>query len=123
MLYQLETNGGPQIRTDVLVRFPENDRKPGDLGGVAKAGKLLQCQLRFGWQAAELADHEVQDIVSETLGIDAIEIAGPARRVMIKVKQILIGQRVKKLNHKERIARRLVMHELRQRLGTFWLAA
>ena len=50
-----------------------------DLGDVAEAGQLLQCLLRLGRQAVQLPDHEVHDIVGVTLGVNAIEIPGPAR--------------------------------------------
>ncbi len=36
---------------------------------------------------------------------------------MIEAQQALFGQRVEKLNHEERIAGGLVMHQLRQRRG------
>src|SRR6266481_9536367 len=56
-------NGVPEIRTDVLVRFPENDRKHRDLGDVAEAGELLQRRLGLDRQAGQLPDHEVRHIV------------------------------------------------------------
>src|SRR6202047_4832371 len=53
VLDQLQTNGVPEIRTDVLVRFPENDRKHRDLGDVAEAGELLQSRLGLDGQAGQ----------------------------------------------------------------------
>ena len=116
-LDQLLTNRLPQRRVDLLLRGPENDRKHRDLGDVAEAGELLQRLLRFDRQAGQLADHEVHDIVGVTLGVNALEIPAPARRVMIEGEQALFGERVKKLNHEERIAGGLLMHQLRQRRG------
>ena len=84
MLDQLQTNGVPEIRTDVLVRFPENDRKHRDLGDVAEAGELLQRRLGLDGQAGQLPDHKVHHIVGVTLGVNAIELPAPARRVMIE---------------------------------------
>ena len=69
---------------DVLVRFPENDRKHRDLGDVAEAGELLQRCLGPGGQARQLPDHKVHHIVGVTLGVNAIEVPAPARRVMIE---------------------------------------
>src|ERR1700732_2759727 len=55
--------------------------------------------------------------------MNAIEIPGPARRVMVEAQQSLFGERLKKLDHEERIARGLLMHQLRQRRGALRLAA
>src|SRR6516162_5397145 len=46
--------------------------------------------------------------------MDATGIPAPLPRVMIKREQIFFDKRVKKLDHKERIATRLVMDQLRQ---------
>ena len=42
---------------------------------------------------------------------------------MIEREQVLLGERGKKLNGEERIARRLLVHQLRQRRGALRLAA
>ena len=118
VLDQLQTNGVPEIRTDVLVRFPENDRKHRDLGDVAEAGELLQRRLGLDGQAGQLPDHEVHHIVGVPLGVNAIELPAPARRVMIEAEQPLFGERRNELNGEKRIAARLLVHQLRQRGGT-----
>ncbi len=122
-LDQFLTDRRPQRRVHLLLRGPENDRKHRDRGDVAKAGELLQRLLRFGRQAGELADHEVHDIVGVTFGVNAIEIPGPARRVMIEAEQPLLGERVQELNGEERIAAGLFVHQLRQRRGALRFAA
>ncbi len=66
-----------------------------DLGDVAETGELLQRLLRFGRQAGELPDHEVHDVVGVPLGVNAIEIPAPARRVMIEGEQPFFGERSK----------------------------
>ena len=71
----------------------------------------------------ELADHEVHDVVGVALGVNAIEIPGPALSLMIEGEQPLFGERVKKLNHEERIAGGLLVHQLRERRGALRLAA
>ena len=122
-LDQLLTNGLPESRVDLLLRCPENDRQRRDLGDVAEAGELLQRLLRFGGQAAQLPDHQVHHIVGVALGVNAIEVPGPAPVVMIEGEQALFGERGKKLNGEERIASRLLVHQLRQRRGALRLAA
>ena len=42
---------------------------------------------------------------------------------MIEREQVLLGERVKKLNDEERVAARLLMHKLRQPCGALRLAA
>src|SRR6267143_5475280 len=123
VLDQFQTNGVPEIRTDVLVRFPENDRKHLDLGDVAEAGELLQRRLGLDGQAGQLSDHKVHDIVGVTLDVKAIELPAPARRVMIEAEQPLFGERGNELNGETRIATRLLVHQSRQRGRTVRLAA
>src|SRR5882724_10648251 len=115
MFDQLQTNGVPEIRTYVLVRFPENHREHRDLGGVTEAGELLQRNLGLDWQTGQLPDHEVHHVVSVLLGVNAIELPAPARRVMIEAEQPLFGERRNEMKGEERIASRLLVHQLRQR--------
>ena len=42
-LDQLQANGLPEIRMDLLRRFPEDDGKRPDCGAVPEAGELLQA--------------------------------------------------------------------------------
>ena len=122
-LDQVLTNRGPQRRVHLLLRGPENDRKHRDRGDVAEAGEKLQRLLRFDRQAGQLAHHKVHDIVGVPHGVNAREIPGPARRVTIEAEQALFGERVKKLDHEERIAGGVLMHQLRQRRDALRLAA
>jgi hypothetical protein len=122
-LNQLLTDGLPQRRLDLLRRGPENDRKHRDLGDVAETGKKLQRLLRFGREASELADHEVRDIIGVTLGTNPLQVPPPMRGAMIEGQQVLLGERVKKLNDEERVAGRLLVHKLRQQCGARRFAA
>src|SRR6516165_6276447 len=110
-------------RVDVLRRRPENDRMHRDFGGIAETGHLLQRQLRFGRQAGQLRDQEVHHIIRVTLGVNALEIPGPARSLMIKGEHSVGGERRDELNGEERIATRLLVHQSRERRAAFRLAA
>ena len=112
---QLLPNRLPQIRMDRLLRCAADQAKRRDLGDISEAGEMLQRRLGFRGQAGQLPDHEVHHIVGVPLGVNAIEIPAPARRVMIEGEQALVGERVQELNGKERIAARLLVHQLRQR--------
>src|ERR1700692_215315 len=114
MLDQLQTNGVPEIQTNVLAEFPQNDRKHRDLGGVAEAGELLQRRLGLDRQAGQSSDHEVHHVVGVPLSVNAIELPAPARRVMIEAEQPLVGQRDKELDREERIAAGLLLDQLSQ---------
>src|ERR1700681_3210885 len=59
-LDQLQTNGVPEIQTNALARFPQNDRKHRDLGGVAEAGELLPRRLGLDREAGPSFDREGQ---------------------------------------------------------------
>ena len=120
---QLQANGPPEIRTDLIVRFPENDRKHRDLGDVAEAGELLQRGLGLDRQAGQLPDHKVHHIVGVPLGVKAINLPAPARRVVIEAEQSLFGERRNELKGEERIAPRLIVHQLGERRGALRLAA
>src|SRR5271154_1275184 len=108
---------------NLLLRDLENDRKHDHFGNAAETSELLQRLLRFGGQAIELPRHEVHDIIGVSLGVDAIEVPGPARHFMIEKQQALFGERLQKLNHEERIAGGLPVHERRQRRGANGFAA
>src|SRR6267378_8653680 len=123
VLDQLEANGVPEIRTDILVRFSENDRKHRDLGDIAEAGKLLQRSLGLEGQAGQLPNHKVYHIVGVPLGVNAIELPVPARRVMIEAEQPLFGERRNELNGEKRTSTRLLAHQSRQRGGIVRRAA
>src|SRR5436190_6192030 len=106
---QLQTDRLPQIRADLLLRGPVNDRKCRDFVDVAEAGKLLQCSLGLGGQAGQLPDHQVHHVVGVTLGVNAIETPGPARVAMVEGQQSLFGERREELDREKRIAGRLLM--------------
>src|SRR5215471_3611003 len=94
-----------------------------DFGGIAETGHLLQRQLRFGRQAGQLRDQEVHHIIGVTLGMNALEIPGPARSIVIKGEHSFVGERRNELNGEERIATRLLVHQSRERRAAFRLAA
>ena len=108
---------------DLLLRDPENHRKHRGLGGVSETGHLLQRGLRCGRQPGELAEHEVHDIIGVPLGVNAIEIPGPARRIMVEGEQSFFGKRKHELNGEERVAAGLLEDQLRERCSPLRLAA
>src|SRR5262249_39848983 len=55
--------------------------------------------------------------------MNAIEIPGPARSILIKGEHFFFGERSYELNGEERIAARLLLHQLRERRAAFRLAA
>jgi hypothetical protein len=121
VLDQLQPNGIPEIRMDVLVRFPENDRKHRDLGDVAETGEPLQRGLGLVGQAGQLPDHKVHHIVSVPLGVKAIDLPAPARRVVIEAEQSLFGERRNELKGEKRIAPRRFYRDAGAQLVEFEL--
>src|SRR6266436_8423875 len=106
---QLQTDRLPQIRVDLLLRGPVNNRKYRYLGDVPEAGKVLQRSLGFTRQAGQFPEHQLHHVVGVTLGVNATEIPGPSRSVMIEGEQALFGERRHELKREKRIATRLVM--------------
>src|SRR5215472_154613 len=90
-----------------------------DFGGIAETGHLLQRQLRFGRQAGQLRHQEVHHIIGVTLGMNAVEIAVPARSIMVKDEHFFVGERRNELNDEKRIATRLLVHQLWERRSDF----
>src|SRR6202022_4631663 len=117
------TNGRPQSRVDLFLRGPEDDRKCLGAGDVSNTSQLLQRILRLVRQAGELPDHQVHDVIGVTLGVNAVEIPGPARSIMIEGEHSLFGERRDELNGEERIATRFLVHQLRKRRCALRLAA
>ena len=97
---------------NLVLRTTEHDRERRNVSDVAKTGELLQRSLGFIRQPGELADHEVHDIVGVALGMNAPQIPGPALCAMIEGEKSFVGERIKKLQHKERVAGGLRVHQL-----------
>ena len=56
---------------DFLLQGPEHVGERLDISDIAETGQLLQRLLGFVRQAAELPDHEVDDVVGVALGVNA----------------------------------------------------
>ena len=102
---------------------PEDCRKRGNLRGVSETGEKLQRLLRFGRQPGELPDHEINDVIGISLGKDALEIPGPATRIIIEGEHALFAEGGNELNGEKRIARSLFVQQLGKRRYVLQLAA
>jgi hypothetical protein len=80
-------------------------RQRGGVRSVAEAGKSFKRFKRLLRQAVQFADHQVDHVVGVTLGSNAPQVPRPASCSL---------QRVQELDHEERIAPALLVHELRQ---------
>src|SRR5580698_2443120 len=123
MFDQSLTYAFPESRVHLVLRTLKNGRESHDLGDVSETSHLLQCRLRLSRQAGELCDHEIHHIVGVSLGVNATEIPGPAHSVMIKGEHFFFGKRRNELNGEERIAARLLVHQLREWRALLGLAA
>src|SRR5262249_42936052 len=120
---QLLAQSIPQSRVYLLLGLSQNERKHRDVGDAAEASKLPQRVLRFEGKPRQLSDHQVHYIVGVSLGVNAVEIAVPARSIMVKDEHSFVGERRNELNGEERIATRLLVHQLRERRDGFRRAA
>src|SRR6478735_10693065 len=98
-----------------VLRLSLEKCERGKVRDVAQASKSLQSLLARRGQAAELAAHEIKDVVGVTLLVDARQVPGPRCRIVIEAEQILFGKLGEELDRKERIAARLVVYQLRER--------
>ena len=115
--------GRPQGGVDPLLRNSKDDRKHRGVGDVSETGHLLQGSLRCGRQPGEFPEHEVHDVIGVSLGVNAIEVPGPARRIMVEGEHSFFGERKHELNGEERVATGLLEHQLRERRRPLRLAA
>src|SRR4029450_4318826 len=58
----------PQISMEPLLRRFVNHRESRRVGAVPEVSQRLQCFLGGPWESAQLADHEVDDVIGVTLG-------------------------------------------------------
>ena len=78
---------------------------------------MPQRVLRVARQPRQLPGQEFDDVVGVLFGVDATEVEGPSRLLMVEGQQTLVGEYVKKLDHEKRIAVGLRVHQLRERGG------
>src|SRR5215510_6468982 len=76
--------------------------------------RMMQSLLGVKRQAVQLAHHEIHYVFRVPPGMDATEVPGPSRLLVIEREQTVFGERVKKLNQEKRIAGGLLVHQLRQ---------
>src|SRR5258707_15824739 len=107
---------------DLFLRCPAYDANAGYRGVASKAGKLLQGLLGFDRQTAQLPNHEINNVIGVTLGVNAIQVPRPSPFAMIEDEQRLLGERRNKLNGKKWIAGGLLVNQLRQRGGALRFA-
>ena len=74
---------------------------------------MLQAFLGGARKPLQLPGHEIHHVVGIALGADAIHIPLPSLRDLVERKQPLFGQRREELDREERIAARLLLHQLR----------
>src|SRR4029450_12970394 len=67
-----------------------------------------------GTQPTQFADQQVDHVVGVALRVNARQIPAPASAGVIERHQSFVDQRRQELNHEERIAGRLLVHQLRQ---------
>ena len=105
---------GPQHRLGIA---PQHDghRLNVDLG--AKVGGQRQRLLGLAWQGAELAQHEIDDVVGVTLRADARNVPRPATGVVVEDDQLLPIQRRQEVDSEEGVAAGFLPRQARQRRG------
>jgi len=106
-------DGFPEGRVCRVLCCPANQGQVGGQSLIAQAGELLQEFLAGARKPLELPGHEIHNVVGVALGADAIHLPLPSPRDLVERKQPLFCQRGEELDREERVASRLVLHQLR----------
>ena len=72
--------------------------------------------MRVPRQAAQLSDHQVDDVIGVPFATNAIHVPRPFGLIVVERQQSFIGERVQELDQEKRITGRLMMDQLRQRI-------
>src|SRR5262249_62282149 len=84
------------------------------LCSVSESGQILQGVLCGEREAAQLAYHEIDDVVGVAPRSDRREVPVPSASVSLEGDQIVLDQLLQELIREERIAGGLLVHELRE---------
>ncbi len=116
---RLDQEAGPhdvrECRVQGVSRLSVEDGERGKVRDVAEAGQLLQRLLARGRQAIELGAHEIEDVVGVAFLADERQVPGPGSPLVVAPEQLLLGELGEELGREERIAARLLVHQLRDR--------
>ncbi|TCU64006.1 hypothetical protein EDE08_11787 [Bradyrhizobium sp. R2.2-H] len=85
-LNQLLMASRPQNRIELFLRHLEDYRKRSAVGNSSKTSQLPQRILCRGRKPSKRPHQEINDLVGVTLGVDAVDIPGPARATVIECK-------------------------------------
>src|SRR6185312_17465293 len=88
-----------------------------------EASQLSQRFLCADGQPRQLSSQELHHVVCVSLGVDAGHFPGPSPPLLIEGQETFIDEHVKKLDHEERIAVRLRMHQGCERINLLCVAA
>lgn len=94
-----------------------------ELRAVSHAGELLECLLRVCWQAVQLCDHQLHDVIGVAFGVNAIQVPNPPPFTVTEAQQAFFCQRGNELDGEEGIACGLLMNQFSQRSSTCRFAA
>src|SRR6266850_7327908 len=106
---------------ELLLLRSVNGGQRGRLCAVTEAGQPLQCSLSDDREPAQLADHEIDDVIRVAFGSDGSEVPAPSGIARLEGDQIILQELLQELIDEEGIAPRLLMDQVRQRLRRFGL--
>ena len=106
-----------KVLLNAFRRCVMNEGQGSNLCLAPEAGEALQGVLRRRWKPAQLGDQQIGHVIREALAANALKVPLPARGARVEHGQTLFGERGQELDHEERIAARLFIHELGQRPG------
>src|SRR5262245_36836391 len=118
---QLEAKRFPQISIELLLRRSLDSGQRGRLRTISEARHSLQGFLGNQREPAQLADHEVDDVVCVPFRLDGLQIPVPSGIAWLEDNQVVLQELLKKLIGEERVAGRLFEYQLRQWLRRFML--
>src|SRR5262249_14411890 len=107
----------------LFLGYLQNDRQDPHVFDIAEASKLSQRGLRVEGPPRNLSRQKLDDIIRVSFGVDASHVPGPSPPLVIEDQEALVREHVEKLDHEERVAVCLRMHQLCERTSLLRIAS
>src|SRR5260370_6489500 len=113
--YESGANRLPEGRVDFALRIAVNEGENASIGDVSERGEVAQRPPCGIGQSTQLRQQEVDDVVREAFGPDALQVPRPAPLGVAERNEPVVGQGRHELNREEGVAPGLLVNQRRER--------